>query len=104
MEGRPLAKAGASGLQAATAHLPSFATRQRQGSPQTPETLDAFLVGKVPGRTPGYAGQPGQENGRRRWGGIAHATATAAACPRMLPAPTRPACPPDVDTQATRVG
>src|SRR4051812_24485135 len=74
MEGPRLETRPVDGLEAPEAHLPSLPTWRQTGSPPAATTVDEVLVGQVPGRASGDAGQPGQEDRRRGRGEEPRAT------------------------------
>src|SRR5215207_8274337 len=102
MEDAALAAAGAGGLQAPNAHLPSRAAWRRQDRAPAPTAADAVVGSQMSRRPTGDSGQSGQEDGWGRRRERAHAPTTVA--PRSDPAPGRtvPAHPSGVDPQAGR--
>src|SRR5712692_376149 len=100
MEGAALAEAGAGGLQAPTAHLPSLPAWQPAGRPPAATAVDPGLGGALRGRAEGDAGEPRQAN--RRGGRGEKPPAAPTARPRGPPAdpPDRSRGAPGVDTQA----
>src|SRR5262245_38781457 len=109
MEGTALAEAGADGLQAPKAHLPSLPAGQAEDRPPAATAPDPVRGGTMRGRTEGDAGQPWQANGGRGWG--EEPPPAPAARPRGAPAdpPDGPRRAPSLDSQtrparATAVG
>src|SRR5713226_3587439 len=109
MEGAALAEAGAGGLQAPKAHLPSLPAWQAEDRPPAATALDPVGGGTLLGSAEGDAGQPRQANGGRRWG--EEPSPDPAARPSGAPAdpPDGPRRTPGMDSQtrqarATAVG
>src|SRR5687768_14508234 len=104
METPALEAIRAAGLQAPEADLPSLTSWQHPGSPQAGATTDEVLVGAMPRRAPGDAGQPGQAHrgGGRRQEPDTPAAARAGRHPASVRETT--SRPPGLDTQARQDG
>src|SRR6266581_9204089 len=69
------------GLQAPKADLPSLPSRRRHDRPSSPTAADEILVGQMPCRPKGDAGQSGQEDRWHGWGQEPYPSPTIGARP-----------------------
>src|SRR5437868_19587 len=104
MEGDPLARRRADGLQAPKAYLPSQTAWQRQSRPPASTAPGEILVGEMPGRQAGDAGQPREAHGGRGRGEGPDATPTPGAGSRPVSAATGATHPSGLDSQARHGG
>src|SRR5216683_5260523 len=94
----------AAGLQAPKADLPSLPSGRRHDRPSSSMAFDEVLVGQMPCRPKGDAGQSGQEDRWRGWGQEPHPSPTIGACPASDATSEDTPRPPGLDTQAWQNG
>src|SRR5215207_1954581 len=104
MERSAVASDRTAGVQAPTAHLPSLTSWRQPGSPPAGALTDEILVGALPCRAPGDAGQPRQAHGGDRRHQEPDAPETARPGPRPAPVREAAARSPGLDPQTRQGG
>src|SRR5713101_4065869 len=94
----------AAGLQAPKADLPSLPSWRRHDRPSSSTAFDEVLVGQMPCRPKGDAGQSGQEDRWRGWGQEPHPSPTIGTRPASDATSDDTPRPPGLDTQAWQSG